>query len=119
MTNHAIARSFALLADLLEIQDDNAFKIRAYRRAAEQISGLTENLETIAARGELESIPGIGKGIAGKIVELCAGGTMRIGGSAAAWRPTTIRSAIFVWGTSRRWTSCSRRFWASWRPTDW
>ena len=37
----------------------------------------------------------------------------------AAWRPTTIRSAIFVWGTSRRWTSCSRRFWASWRPTDW
>lgn len=77
MTNHAIARQFALLADLLEIQDDNAFKIRAYRRAAEQIGGLTENLQTIAARGELESIPGIGKGIAGKIEELCAGGTMR------------------------------------------
>ncbi len=77
MTNHAIARAFTRLADLLEIQGENPFKIRAYRKAAETIERLTENLESIAARAQLESIPSIGKGIAGKIQELCEAGEMR------------------------------------------
>jgi DNA polymerase (family 10) len=77
MTNHAIARAFTLLADLLEIQEENIYKVRAYRKAAEAIEGMTENLEGIAARGELESIPGIGKAIAAKVTELCSSGRMR------------------------------------------
>src|SRR5438270_12989559 len=77
MTNLAIARMFSRLADLLELEEDNPFKVRAYRKAAETIEGLTEDLESLCARGDLESIPNVGKGIAGKIAELCHTGTMR------------------------------------------
>src|SRR5262249_42996059 len=77
MTNHAIARSFTLLADLLELEGEHIYNVRAYRKAAEAIDGLTENLESIATRGQLESIPGIGKAIAEKIEQLCATGEMR------------------------------------------
>ena len=78
MTNHAIARSFTLLADLLELEGENLFKVRAYRKAAEEIEGLTENLESIAARGELEAIPNIGKAIAEKIADICRTGTTKL-----------------------------------------
>lgn len=74
MTNQAIARILARMADLLEIENDNPFKVRAYRRAAEQIEGLTENLASLVERGDLESLPGIGKGLAAKITEMVTTG---------------------------------------------
>jgi DNA polymerase (family 10) len=57
------------IADLLELQEV-PFKPRAYRRAAHSIEGLSENLQDIAARGELETIPGVGESIAKKLDEL-------------------------------------------------
>ena len=38
----------------MEARDDNLFKVRAYRKAAETIEGLTESLETLAERGDLQ-----------------------------------------------------------------
>jgi len=74
MTNQAIARILARMADLLEIENENPFKVRAYRRAAEQIEGLTENLASLVERGDLETLPGIGKGLAAKITEMVTTG---------------------------------------------
>lgn len=79
MTNYEIARVFTRMADLMEVQGDfSPFKVRAYRKAADTIRDLTESLESIAARGALESVPGVGKGIAEKIEEICATGTTRV-----------------------------------------
>src|SRR3989442_8322 len=70
MTNYEIARIFSTLADLMEVQGENVFKVRAYRKAADTIEGLTESLASLAERGQLESVPNIGKGIAEKIEEI-------------------------------------------------
>jgi DNA polymerase (family 10) len=75
MSNYEIARIFTRIADLMEVQGDNPFKIRAYRKAADTIEGLTESLESIAERGALETVPNIGKGIAEKIDEIVRTGT--------------------------------------------
>ncbi|MHC1610513.1 MAG: DNA polymerase/3'-5' exonuclease PolX [Candidatus Methanospirareceae archaeon] len=77
MLNLDIARIFNEIADIMEVQGENTFKIRAYRRAATTIETLTQDLKTIAERGgvkELKKIPGIGEGIAKKIVEIAETG---------------------------------------------
>src|SRR4051794_11673511 len=78
ISNYEIARIFSRIADLMEARDDNPFKVRAYRKAAETIEGLTESLGAIAARGELETIPNIGKAIAEKIADICETGTTKL-----------------------------------------
>jgi DNA polymerase (family 10) len=65
--NLEIAKLFNEIADLLEIKDENIFKIRAYRRAAMNLESLTEEIESVAERGGLTDIAGIGKDLAAKI----------------------------------------------------
>ncbi len=77
MLNLDIARIFDEIADILELKGENPFRIRAYRRAARTIETLTQDLKVIAERGgvdELKKIPGIGEGIAKKIVEIAKTG---------------------------------------------
>jgi len=71
------ARIFNEIADILEIKEENPFRIRSYRRAAQVIENLSENLEEIDQRGELEKIPGIGASIAEKIREIMHSGDCR------------------------------------------
>jgi DNA polymerase (family 10) len=78
MNNFAIARVFTRIADLMEIQGENPFKIKAYRTAAQTMQDLTESLETIAERGELRSVPGIGEAIAAKTQEILETGTCKL-----------------------------------------
>lgn len=52
---------------MLELKGENPFRIRAYRRAAVNIESLTEDLQEVARKGELEDIPGIGADLATKI----------------------------------------------------
>ncbi|MBI4848915.1 MAG: DNA polymerase/3'-5' exonuclease PolX [Nitrospirae bacterium] len=68
MKNQEIARIFNDIADILEIKGDNPFRIRAYRRAAQNIDGLAKDVTEISAE-ELQEIPGIGADLAGKIHE--------------------------------------------------
>lgn len=75
MNNYAIARVFSRIADLMEIQGENAFKIRAYRNAAQTMQEMTESMEVLAERGELQSIPGVGEAIAAKTRDIIATGT--------------------------------------------
>lgn len=68
MKNQEIARLFNEIADLLEIKGENPFRVRAYRRAAQNIDGLPQAVEDIP-KEELLKIPGIGQDLAGKIEE--------------------------------------------------
>ncbi len=69
MDNLAIARVLAEIGDLLEIKNENPFKIRAYRNAADTIAHLGEPIAALSA-GDRLGIPGIGKDLAAKIAEL-------------------------------------------------
>jgi DNA polymerase (family 10) len=75
--NHDVAQVFERIADLLEIKDENPFKVRSYRLAAETIEGLRDSVAELAARGanELQKIPGIGKSISAQIIEIVKTGT--------------------------------------------
>ena len=78
MTNHEIAAVFEQIADLLEYQSANPFRVRAYRNGAKKISELTEPLAAIAddESRSLTDLEGIGKDLAEKIETLLASGTL-------------------------------------------
>ena len=69
MKNKELADLFEKMADILEFKGENPFKISAYRRASRIIGDLTQDIEEIAEQGELKNIPGIGEGMAQKILE--------------------------------------------------
>jgi DNA polymerase (family 10) len=74
--NNDIADIFDAIADYLEIEGENPFKIRAYRNASRTIRGLGPELRDMLAAGEeLTDLPGIGKELAAKIVEILETGT--------------------------------------------
>ena len=98
MDNAEIARAFELLGDLLEIQGESAFKVGAYRRAAETIVGLSEPLATIRDRDGLGRIPGVGKAITSKIGELLDGGAMKALDEAERKTPRGVAELLAVPG---------------------
>ena len=68
VSNVNIARLFNRLADLLEIDDANPFRVRAYRNAAQTIRSYPRSMvEMVAHEEDLSKLPGIGKEIAAKI----------------------------------------------------
>ena len=69
-TNAEIAAAFEEIADILDLQGDNPFKIRAYRRAAQLIGGFEKPMAEVE---KLEDLPGIGKELAEKIRTLVRG----------------------------------------------
>ncbi|HDR73902.1 MAG TPA: DNA polymerase/3'-5' exonuclease PolX [Methanoculleus sp.] len=75
LSNRQIADTIRHMGQLLEIQGDENFKVRAYVRAAETILRQEEPLSEKTA-AEMSRLPGIGKNIAAKIVELHETGTI-------------------------------------------
>lgn len=69
MKNIEIAEIFREIAKILEIKGDNPFRIRAYERAAQNIEGLSEDIENFIKEDRLSEIPGIGKDLESKIKE--------------------------------------------------
>ena len=76
ISKEKIAEIFEKIAELLEIKDDNVFKIRAYLNASRVISQFPGNIEDAFLKGEPPKIPGIGKDIASKIEELIKTGRL-------------------------------------------
>jgi DNA polymerase (family X) len=75
--NQDIADIFNRYADLLEIDGANPFRVRAYRNAARVVTGLSQSLADLLARGEeLTELPGIGRDLAGKIGEIVRTATL-------------------------------------------
>jgi DNA polymerase (family 10) len=78
MKNAAIARVFQDMAELLELKEENPFKIRAYQKAARTIESLPVELEQLMKEGRLREIPGVGEAIAKKITELLTTGKLEV-----------------------------------------
>src|SRR4051812_50009608 len=78
MNNRDIAASFDEIADLLEFQNANPFRVRAYRNAARRIKDLPEPLANVPAdpNRALTEIDGIGKDLAQKIEEVLETGAI-------------------------------------------
>jgi DNA polymerase (family 10) len=77
LDNKAIANVFYETADLMEINGDDSFRIRSYRRAAEALEGLPQQVSVLIDEPKkLLEIPGIGKGMAANIQELCRSGKL-------------------------------------------
>jgi DNA polymerase (family 10) len=72
MDNQKIADIFQEIANMMDIRGDNRFRVIAYSRAAQTISGLAFDLRDVVMRDvhELNKIPGIGQALAATIVEL-------------------------------------------------
>jgi len=72
LTNAQVAETFELLADLLEFQDANPFRVRSYRNGARAIRDLSDSLATMVSEdpARLRKIPGIGEAIAAKCLTL-------------------------------------------------
>lgn len=77
--NSEIAKKFNEVADLLEIEGDNPFRIRAYRNAARTLVGLPESIsEYVHEHKDLTDLPGIGDDLALKITELVSTGHLSL-----------------------------------------
>jgi DNA polymerase (family 10) len=76
-TNADIAAAFEQTADLLELQDANPFRVRAYRNAARVVGELKLDLAAHLAAGKpLPKLPGIGADLGAKIEELATTGRL-------------------------------------------
>lgn len=101
MDNEAIAERFNRLANLMEIRGDDRFRIRSYRNAAEVIETWPTSLRRIAAEDGvkgLQSIPGVGKAISGKITELLDKGTFEAWEKLVLETPETVLDLLRVSG---------------------
>lgn len=76
-SNKALADLFRAMADLLAARKANLHRIRAYRRAAETLLALPEDVGAVAQRGALEEMPGIGKDLSAKIQEFLRTGKIQ------------------------------------------
>lgn len=75
--NLQLATLFRSMADLLSSRRANPYRVRAYRRAAESLLALNEDVAALAGCQKLEEIDGIGTDLAKKIEEFLATGTVR------------------------------------------
>jgi DNA polymerase (family 10) len=105
MTNEEIARRFERLATLMALRGDDQFRIRSYRNAAEVIETWPTPLERVAraegAKG-LQELPGVGKAISAKIVELIERGTFEAWEKLTAETPETVLDLLDVEGVGMK-----------------
>jgi DNA polymerase (family X) len=97
LDNVAIARILREIADLLEIKDDNPFKIRAYRNGADIASNHPHELSLLDEVG-LREIPGIGKDLAARIREIAETGDAEFHRELVAEFPPTILDLLHLQG---------------------
>ena len=97
MTNREIARSFNELAGLMELHEQNSFKIKSYQNAYRFLRKVGDPISEMN-QAQIAAIPGVGKAIAGKIIELISNGKME---TLEKWReqtPIGIREMLAIKG---------------------
>src|SRR4026209_2892039 len=93
MDNKEIARRFYRLSALMEVRGDDPFRLRSYRNAAEAIEVWPTALKEIADKeglAGLQEIPGVGKAIAGKVIDLLNKGSFDAWDRLTAETPETV-----------------------------
>ena len=101
MDNKEIARRFYRLAALMEVRGDDPFRWRSYRNAAEAIEVWPTSLKKIAEQegvAGLQEIPGVGKAIAGKVIDLLTKGTFDAWERLTAETPETVLDLLEIPG---------------------
>jgi DNA polymerase (family 10) len=75
--NKELAEIFDRIADALEFKGEMVFRVLAYRKAARVLDDLVEDIEVLHRDGKIDDLPGIGAGIAKKIIEYLETGKMK------------------------------------------
>jgi DNA polymerase (family 10) len=89
--NADIAAIFTRMADLLEIEDANPFRVRAYRRAAMTVEDCPDSMASLVAGGrDLTELPGIGEDLADKIAEVVNTGRLKALEEVEARTPSSL-----------------------------
>ncbi|WAS93555.1 helix-hairpin-helix domain-containing protein [Nannocystis punicea] len=97
--NLRVAAVFAEIADLLEVEGENPFRIRAYRNAAHELGALGRDLAAMLAAGDdLTELPGVGDDLAGKIGEIVDTGSCAMLDDLHRVWPATIHDVMGVPG---------------------
>ena len=76
MNNKEIANAFQDLAKIMELHDENPFKIRAYRNVAEIIRNFEGDIVALTKDNQLKGIKGIGDALQSKLHEMASTGEM-------------------------------------------
>ena len=103
MTNEEIANRFERLSRLMTIRGDEPFRTRAYRNAADAIRDWGVPLSQVAERDGvkgLQEIPGVGKAISGKIVDLIQRGTFDAWENLTTETPLTVLELLEIEGVN-------------------
>ena len=75
LDNRAVAAVFAEMADLLDIEASDTFRVRAFQRTAKVIEALGEPVRQLMERGALDKMPGVGGGSVHRIKQILRTGT--------------------------------------------
>jgi DNA polymerase (family X) len=98
MENPEVAQVFEEVADLLDIQGENPFRVRAYRNAARTLRDLSAPLAQLPPDKKLEDLDGIGKDLAGKIATILETGDLPLRQELRGQVPPGLRDLIRVPG---------------------
>lgn len=98
--NQELSAIFLSMAGLLASRGGNPYKVKAYRRAADSLQNLQEDVTRVADRGTLQSIPGIGKELSAKIQEFLTTGRIRVYEEMKTPLPESVREWIKLPGFS-------------------
>jgi len=97
--NTEIAALFNRLADLLEVEDANPFRVRAYRNAARSIGDCSKSMADLLAQNkDLSKLPGIGKDLAEKISTIVETGTLPLLEEVEAHTPAALSEMMKIAG---------------------
>jgi DNA polymerase (family 10) len=106
--NDQLAEQFELLADLLELEAADSFRINAYRRAAARIRETPASVAQLALDGKAKGLQGIGKTIEGKIVEVVDDGEIHALTKRKAEVPSEVATFMRLPGLGPK---TARRIW--------
>ncbi len=106
--NPDLAAQFELLADLMEVEGEDGFRIAAYRRAAAQIRETSTSVARLALEGRAKELQGIGRTIEEKIVEVVHDGEIHALTRRKASVPAEVAAFIHLPGLGPK---TARRIW--------
>jgi DNA polymerase (family X) len=109
MTNLELAAALGRLADLLELQEANPFRVRAFRNAARVVEARADSVEQLIAQGgDPQELPGVGKDIAACLRELVETGGLARLEELEAEIPATLIELVHLPGVGPK---KARRLW--------
>ena len=108
MENIEVAWLFSEMADLLELKGENPYKVKAYRKAAQILKKVPDDLEILKQKNKLNTIEGIGAGLAEKIKEILETGQMQELNLLRKEIPAGLRDILSISGVGPK---LARTFW--------